>query len=445
MGTVWRAEQERPRRIVALKLIKPGFASNEALRRFEEEANILGQMQHPGIVRIYEAGAPLTAQGQQPFFAMEFIHGQTLSEYARTKKLGLAERLELLARICDAVEYAHAKGVIHRDLKPTNILVDETGEPKILDFGIARVTGPHAGAPTMHTSPGQILGALCYMAPEQAGGKSCDTDARSDVYSLGVIAYELVSDRLPHDFEGSTMLQSIRIACDEPPRPLGQINPVISGDLQRVIHRCLEKDPARRYQRASDLARAVRTGIEEMEQNQMSLRTSQRQAFGARRKLKIYAFVGLSASLAAAGIVTEHGRYPHLPTTRPQAIASPPQPTQEQRLGPQVPIASKGTHDHWVVVKWPEYPSAEAYKLLRHGDDGSDYEIGWLGKVTTWQDAPGAGSVKNKFKPGVHYEYTIWAAFGGRDLAEGKDYSMGHQKLIGSAEGYALAAPATGK
>ena len=164
MGTVYEAEQEQPRRRVALKVIRPGLASTELLRRFEIEAQALGRLQHPGIAQIYEAGTAQTAFGEQPYFAMEYIAGPTLLEYTTAKDLNTRQRMKLIALICEAVHHAHQRGIIHRDLKPRNILVTESGQPKILDFGVARVTDSDAKA-TRQTDLGQLIGTLAYMSP----------------------------------------------------------------------------------------------------------------------------------------------------------------------------------------------------------------------------------------------------------------------------------------
>ena len=183
MGSVYEAEQDQPRRTVALKVIKPGLASPELLRRFAQESQALGRLQHPGIAQIYEAGTADAGYGPQPYFAMEFIRGETLRDYAEKHQLNIRRRLEIVAKICDAVHHAHQRGLIHRDLKPGNILVDETGQPKILDFGVARVTDSDAQA-TMQTDVGQLVGTLAYMSPEQVLADPLELDTRSDVLSL---------------------------------------------------------------------------------------------------------------------------------------------------------------------------------------------------------------------------------------------------------------------
>ena len=163
MGTVYKAEQDAPRRIVALKVIKPGVLSPDHLHRFGRETEVLGRLKHPGIAQIYDAGT--AAGGHTPFFAMEYVAGRPLTRYAEAAQLDTSARLTLLAQVADAVHHAHQRGVIHRDLKPSNILVDETGQPKILDFGIARVTDSDVQA-TLQTSAGEIVGTLPYMSPE---------------------------------------------------------------------------------------------------------------------------------------------------------------------------------------------------------------------------------------------------------------------------------------
>jgi Tfp pilus assembly protein PilF len=258
MGTVYEAEQEKPRRIVALKVIKPDFVATESLRRrFEQESQVLGRLQHPGIAQIYEAGTADGGSGVQPYFAMEFVQGRTLDAHVEANRLGTRERLELVARVCDAVEHAHQKGIVHRDLKPGNVLVDESGQPKILDFGLARVTDSDVQV-TMHTDVAQILGTLPYMSPEQVGGDPAALDTRSDVYALGVVLYELLAGRLPHDFKRGQVAEGIRIIREEEPSRLSVVSRTFRGDIETIAAKALSKERERRYQSAADLASDIR-------------------------------------------------------------------------------------------------------------------------------------------------------------------------------------------
>ena len=194
MGAVYEAEQDNPCRTVALKVVRPGISSDSLLKRFRHESQILGRLHHPGIAQVYEAGL---ADDGQPFFAMEFIRGLPLDEYADRHGLDLAARAGLVARVCDAVQHAHDRGVIHRDLKPANILVDEAGQPKVLDFGVARATGADLVTVAGLTRTGQLLGTPSYMSPEQVAADPAAIDQRADVYALGVILFELAAHRLP--------------------------------------------------------------------------------------------------------------------------------------------------------------------------------------------------------------------------------------------------------
>jgi eukaryotic-like serine/threonine-protein kinase len=197
MGVVYEAEQKQPRRIVALKVIRSGLGDPRLIRRFEQESLALARLQHPGIAQIYEAGTAEDGFGSQPYFAMEFVRGEPLLQYAEAKHLSAREKLRLMVKICDAVHHAHLRGIIHRDLKPANILVDESGQPKILDFGVARAVDSDAHV-TRQTDLGQLVGTLAYMSPEQVLGDPLELDARSDVYALGVTLYELLCGRLPY-------------------------------------------------------------------------------------------------------------------------------------------------------------------------------------------------------------------------------------------------------
>src|SRR5262249_54983221 len=229
MGAVYEAEQDNPRRPVALKVVRPGLVSPGLLKRFAQEAQILGRLHHPGIVPIYEAGV---AEDGQPFFALELILGATLDEYVRRHALDPAARLGLLAQVCDAVQHAHEHGVIHRDLKPGNILVDEAGQPKVLDFGVARATDADLVTSTGHTRPGQLVGTLSYMSPEQVAADPAAVDQRSDVYALGVILFELLASRLPYPLEHLPLPEAARVIREQEPSRLGSLDTRFRGDVE---------------------------------------------------------------------------------------------------------------------------------------------------------------------------------------------------------------------
>jgi serine/threonine protein kinase len=255
MGAVYEAEQDFPRRSVALKVIRPGLVVPAVLKRFAQEAQILGRLHHPGIAQIYEAGV---AEDGQPFFAMELVRGASLDECARRHGLEAAGRLDLVARICDAVQHAHDQGIVHRDLKPSNILVDESGQPRVLDFGVARSTDPDLLSTLAHTRTGHMVGTLAYMSPEQVVAAPGGLDGRSDVYTLGVILFELLAGRLPYPLELLPLPEAARVIREQDPARLGAIDRRLGGDVETIVARALEKDRERRYQSAAELAEDIR-------------------------------------------------------------------------------------------------------------------------------------------------------------------------------------------
>ncbi len=258
MGVVYEAQQEQPSRRVALKLMRAAFLSASAGRRFQHEVEILGRLRHPAVAQIFEADIHADASGSAlPYFAMEYVEGCSLTEHAQRNRLSRRERLELVAEVCDGVQDAHQQGIIHRDLKPSNVLVDAAGRPKILDFGIARTTGPDAQL-TAQTSAGEVLGTLAYMSPEQVRGDPAAIDTRTDVYALGVILYQLLTGRQPLSLGSKSMVESMRTIEEVDPEPLGSIDASLKGDLEAIVGTALAKEKGRRYASASELAADLR-------------------------------------------------------------------------------------------------------------------------------------------------------------------------------------------
>jgi len=267
MGTVYEAEQDEPRRIVALKVIKLGQTTRERLRRFRLESQALARLQHPGIAQIYEASTADTGLGPQPFFAMEFIRGLPLRRYAEARQLDTRQKLALMVKVCEAVHHAHQRGLIHRDIKPGNILVDESGQPKVLDFGVARVAGVDAQEDgeraTMQTGMGELVGTLAYMSPEQVVGDPFEVDTRSDVYSLGVILYELLSGEPPYQVSHLPLPEAVLTIREVEPETLGSVRSEYRGDVETVVRKALEKDKSRRYASAAELSADIQRYLNE--------------------------------------------------------------------------------------------------------------------------------------------------------------------------------------
>ncbi|MCC6359000.1 MAG: serine/threonine protein kinase [Phycisphaerales bacterium] len=275
MGAVFEAEQENPRRRVAIKVVRDDLFSSEFQRRFRREANLLAKLPHPGIAQIYEFGSASawhgeTEQPRQLYFAMELVEGQPITQFAEGHRLDVAERLELVARLCDAVQHAHQKGIVHRDLKPANILVrggagpgggdgssGSIAQPVILDFGVARVLETEEGGPT-RTAAGELVGTIAYMSPEQLSDCAELIDTRSDVYSIGVIAYELLTGRLPIDLSGLTLVSAIRKRSESDTPRAGAIRADLRGDIEAILAKALEREPARRYPSTAELSADIR-------------------------------------------------------------------------------------------------------------------------------------------------------------------------------------------
>ena len=249
MGIVYEAQQASPNRRVALKLLRGGLLDPSLLKRFEQETAVLGYLNHPGIAQVYEGGTAQVGAAAQPFIAMEFVQGEPIDRYAQNKRLSIRAKAALMADLCDAVQHAHQKGVVHRDLKPANVLVDERGGIKVLDFGIARIADTEHGA----TSTGQVVGTLPYMSPEQVSGQGGIVDTRCDVYSLGVIAYELFGGVRPIDVAGMSLPEAARAITEQEPKALGSIFREGRGDLETIVGKALRKDREERYGSAGNL------------------------------------------------------------------------------------------------------------------------------------------------------------------------------------------------
>lgn len=335
MGTVYLAEQDSPRRKVALKVIRAGLLSRANVKRFEAESAVLGRLHHPGIAQIYEAGTAVVDGIETPFLAMEYVRGVPLTEFAESRKLGARERMSLMAMVCDAVQHAHTKGVIHRDLKPGNVLVEEVtegrgdegtrceatplstfvtsslsksatslkGAPKVLDFGIARVTDVDVQRATMRTEVGQLVGTIPYMSPEQVAGDPGALDTRSDVYTLGVMLYELLAGRLPYEVSGKMIPEAVRMISEQAAAPLGTVDAKFRGEIQTIVGKAIEKEKSRRYQSARDFADDIRRHLHDEPIAARPASAAYRFGKFAKRNKGLVAGMSIAVVVLALGVV----------------------------------------------------------------------------------------------------------------------------------------------
>ena len=258
MGEVYLAEQIFPKRQVALKLIRGARFTAQALRRFREEVQLLGLLQHPGITQVYAADPDGEQSQGRPFFAMEYVAGEVLTDYATAQNLDRDARIELMCKVCDAVHYAHQQGIIHRDLKPANVLVDEHGQPKVLDFGIARAVGDQFETRSLLTGSEHVVGTMGYMAPEQFQGRADDVGPRADVYALGVMLFQLLTGKLPYELDGLNLFEAGQRITERDATRISRVVRAHRGELEIIVQKALQRDLEQRYDSAGELAADLR-------------------------------------------------------------------------------------------------------------------------------------------------------------------------------------------
>src|SRR5262249_25367459 len=330
MGVVFMAEQKHPvQRRVALKIIKPGMDSRQVIARLEAERQALALMDHPNIAKVLDAG---TTETSRPYFVMELVKGIPITRYCDDNHLTPKQRLELFVPVCHAVQHAHQKGIIHRDLKPSNVLIalyDGHPVPKVIDFGVAKATGQHLTEKTMFTQFGQVVGTLEYMSPEQAELNQVDVDTRSDIYSLGVLLYELLTGTTPFEskrLRDAAFEEILRIIREEdPPKPSLRLSSseqlpsiaasrhteprkltgLVRGELDWIVMKALEKDRARRYETANGLARDIQCYLSDEAVQACPPSTAYRfRKFARRNKVALLTTALVGVAIVVGGIIS---------------------------------------------------------------------------------------------------------------------------------------------
>jgi eukaryotic-like serine/threonine-protein kinase len=404
MGTVWVAEQSEPvRRRVAVKLIKPGMDSRQVVSRFRAEQQALALMDHPNIAKVFDGG--MTDAGR-PFFVMELVKGVPITEYCDSVRLPIQERLKLFIAVCQAVQHAHQKGVIHRDLKPSNILVClYAGQPvpKVIDFGLAKAISQPLTEHTLYTAHGLMVGTPLYMSPEQAEFNNLDVDTRTDIYSLGVILYELLTGSTPlekRQFKDAAIQEILRLIKEvEPPKPStklsssaslpniaaqrnlepAQLSRLIRGDLDWIVMKALEKDRSRRYETANGLARDIERHLHDEPVEASPPSASYRLRKLAHKHRALLTTSAAIASLLVLGAAVS--TYQAIRATRAEVVAK----SSEQKA------IQAGTAER--VAKEQALAAAEAEKLARQ-----DAQAATAAEQQARQEAQAAATAESKAK-----------------------------------------------
>ena len=385
MGVVYAAQQDRPRRTVAIKVLHRSARRREVAKRFELEAELLGRLQHPGIAQVYafHAGDRLTPA----YLVMELVPGPPITEYAQAHDLPYMARVALGARVCDAIHHAHERGIVHRDLTPANVLMSDDGQPKILDFGIARAAGLDLQLSTIQTLHGQLIGTLAYMSPEQVSADPLDVDTRSDVYSAGVLMYRLLSGRLPVDLGRVPFAEALRRALEDTPVPLGLTDADLRGPLEQIIGRAMASDRDRRYPTAAAFAADLQAYVEGRPLSIGGGKMRAGSAIGRHARRQTRTISAVAASVIA---LTLFGGYTLVERRRSDAVAS--QLRTElsaSRIEQGRLLAASGRLENAEALLWPEY-------FQRPGNDAVRWALRdlYAHQPVLWTAAAHAGAAR---------------------------------------------------
>jgi hypothetical protein len=311
MATVYEAIQDNPRRTVVVKVMAAGVGGTSGQERLRRESQLLAVLHHDHIAQVYEAGSYRDGEIDRPYFVMEYVPGaRTLTQYAEEHHHSTGQRLALFMQVLDAVHHAHQRGIVHRDLKPSNILVNYDGNVKIIDFGVARTTGVDPGLSTSRTEVGELIGTVQYMSPEQAEADPQVIDERSDLYSLGVVLYELLGGRLPYELRGIPLHEALRIIREKPHQPLHEAAPGIDSRLAEIVDHALRKERAWRFQTADEFRRNIGLFLEDRPFTFRNPSFAESLASHSRRWVRRNSGLAMVLAAALAALVAEFAGVP---------------------------------------------------------------------------------------------------------------------------------------